>query len=424
MSKPRARKEDQRQIAETESSAVVEQTGEFDIDPKKLLHELQVHQVELEMQNDELNRAASQINFLLKEFTDLYDFAPIGYFTVGADGTIKRANLTAAKLLGVERSKLAAQPFRNFIDQQSRHDFDAFMAKMEAADDGDAASCQAALLRAGKSPLIAQLNAVVTEAKQTYRMVVTDITELKRLEAERETQAQRIRELSRSLVALQETERRKLGTELHDRTSGNLAALDLLLRDLGERMPVEVAAELAPQMEDIKGLLVETTLGIRDISADIRPALLDHGGLIPALEEYANRFTKHTGIEVQVLAKTERRVSAELESVLFRIIQEALTNCAKHSHAKSVEIMLTSPADKIVLKIEDDGYGFLPESLFTPGAQPGLGILSMKERAEFSGGRLTLKSDSGKGTRITVEFKQTQENPLWVVRNSDRRKPC
>ena len=420
-SKEKGRDSDLRCRAEMELSRSLKQSGGVEADVEKLLHELQVHQIELELQNDELISATAQINFLLTEFSDLFDFAPIGYFTIGRDGVIKRANLTGASLFGAERAGLIGQAFRNFIGKESRRTFAVLLSRLETMADGDSDSCEVAIPRAGRSPTFVQINAVVSEARQTYRMVAIDISECKDLESERIKQLRRIKDLSHKLVALQEMERHALGTELHDRTSGSLAALDLLLKDLCERMPEPVASLLTPQIEDIQALLQETSRSIRDISADIRPALLDHGGLIPALREYASRFGKRTGIDVEVRSEIERRMDPELESVLFRIAQEAMTNCAKHAHARTVKLTLNGTSNKVVLNIVDDGHGFLPESLFEPGAEPGLGIVSMQERAEFSGGKFNLKSIPGKGTRISVEFERTSANPIWARRESDGR---
>lgn len=396
---------------------------ETEADIRKLLHELRGHQVELKLQNDELSRAGEEIRFLLAEFTDLYNFAPLGYLTVGTDGIIQRCNLAATTMLDTVSSRLPGQPLRRFVDKSSRRGFDTLMGHLEAAGDGHAKSGEIILRRNAKPPVHAQINALFVKQQQIFRVTLTDISSLKKLEAERDRQALRIRGLSHRLVAIQEAERRTLGTELHDRTSGNLAALDLLVRDLAEQLPEPLAGRLAPRIEDIRALLLETTCSIRDISSSIRPAILDHAGLIPALEEYTAKFAKIHNIKVELKTTLNRQIDPELGAAIFRIVQEALTNCAKHSHASTVRIALSSPASKIALSVADDGHGFLPESLFGPGAEPGLGILSMKERAEFLGGQFTLKSTPGKGTRIQFDVRRTKEQQMQERRSGDRRAP-
>src|SRR5512133_1196627 len=100
------------------------------LDTQRLLHELQVHQIELEMQNEELKQARVAVEAALERYTDLYDFAPVGYFTLGRDGAIRQANLTGASLLGVERSGLLKRRFELFVAEENRPDFDAFLKKV------------------------------------------------------------------------------------------------------------------------------------------------------------------------------------------------------------------------------------------------------------------------------------------------------
>lgn len=379
-------------------------------------------QIESSLPDDEPGCDTPSFCHLAAESCDFYDTAPVGFLTLCRDGSIESANPAASRMLDLRRALMPGKTLMSFVDGASRRDCGCFMTRLKEGPEGHADSCELLLRRHALPPIHVQLNAVVTEDRQTFRMVMTDISKLKQLEAKREEQWLRIRQLSRRLVAIQETERRTLGTELHDRTSGNLAALDLMLQDFAGRLPEPLPDELASRLEDIKALLVETTCSIREISSNIRPALLDHFGFVPAIEEYVAKFSKIHGIDVELSVLTDQRFDPELESVLFRIAQEALTNCAKHSHAGTVRIVLNAPDGKIVLSISDDGYGFLPESLFAPAAMPGLGILSMKERAEFAGGRFSIKSKPGKGTSIRVEFKRTRENPAWLPRNGDRRK--
>jgi signal transduction histidine kinase len=418
---------DLRAIAEAKVDGETTATEQNELDALKLFQELHVHQVELEIQHEELDRAAAQVHFLLSEYSDLYDFAPVGYFTIDRGGLILRANLTAATMLRRARNVLSGLPMRRLIAPESRGTFSHLLAGLDRTDIDHV--CVVTLISNARSgnrdpaQRIVQINAVpATESGDSFRMTMTDITERRLLETQRATQAERIRELSRNLVRIQEQERCKLGIELHDRTSGNLAALDLMLKDLAEQMAPCCADKFSPQLEDIKALLLETTHGIRDMSSSIRPPLLDHCGLAPALEDYLSRFGKRTNINVEFSGALTRDIGTELETTLFRITQEALTNCAKHSHAKNIRVKLKSMADKTVLVIADDGHGFQEESLFNAGAEPGLGIISMKERTEFLGGQFVLKT-TPKGTRIVVSFRLTpaQRHAAWIERQRERR---
>lgn len=214
-----------------------------------------------------------------------------------------------------------------------------------------------------------------------------------------------IEALSHRLVSVQEGERRHLSSELHDRTSPNLASINVLLKTLGSSLPAEVNEQLGSVLDDLSALIEDTTASIREICADLRPPVLDHAGLVPALESYAQQFACRTGIQVRVDAGgCPRHLSSEHESLLFRIAQEALTNCAKHSQAERIEIKLGATRDEAILTIADDGIGFSSLMLTDPDRSAGLGLLTMRERAEFAGGRFTLDSRPGQGTRITVEI--------------------
>jgi PAS domain S-box-containing protein len=234
---------------------------------------------------------------------------------------------------------------------------------------------------------------------------VQDISERKKLEQQRDADALRLAELSRRVVAVQEEERRRLAGELHDRTSPNLAAASLSLGMIAADLPPQASAELASRLADTRALLAQTVAGIRDVCAELRPATLDYAGLPQALREYAEQVSRRTGIAVKVSGKSPaKRLSADSESMLFRIAQEALTNCAKHAQASAVNVELSVGNPKTVLTISDNGTGFDPKALGRHGRRPGLGLLTMRERVEFAGGKFSLESAPGKGTRIRVEI--------------------
>ncbi|WP_194270324.1 PAS domain-containing protein [Thauera sp. 2A1] len=241
---------------------------------------------------------------------------------------------------------------------------------------------------------------------------VQDITERRVLELERSKQLGHVAELSRRLVMVQERERRRLASELHERASPNLAALQLTFSNLASALPPDVLAEVEPLLDDIRGLLADTTAGIREISTEMRPATLDHAGLLPALQDYTYLFSQRSGIEVE-LAIDDFGVplAPELQSVLFRIVQEALTNCAKHASAGCVRVSLAQDGNALELRIADDGIGFEPSMLTEPGSAVGLGLITMRERAEFVGGRFSLSSHPGKGTEIRISFDLHEDAP-------------
>jgi len=149
---------------------------------RRLLHELQVHQIELEMQNAELRQSRDEVEKALGEYTDLYDFAPVGYLTLDRAGTIHGANLTFAKLVGIERSLLLGQRFGRFVTAEARASFTAFLEKIFTGQGKEV--CEMGLLKDGTCPLFVLIEAVASASGQECRAAIVDISERRQLEAE------------------------------------------------------------------------------------------------------------------------------------------------------------------------------------------------------------------------------------------------
>jgi signal transduction histidine kinase len=146
--------------------------------------------------------------------------------------------------------------------------------------------------------------------------------------------------------------------------------------------------------------VVDTLQNVRRLAVELRPSALDDFGVVPALERLAQTFSEQSGIVVDVEANlNEARLPAEVETALYRIVQEALTNVAKHAGASRVSIVLTRRNGSISALIEDDGKGFGA----TGGRDDGLGLVGMKERVGLLGGRLAIESTEGTGTTIVAE---------------------
>ena len=154
---------------------------------QRLIQELQIHQIELEIQNEQLDQARAATEAALELYTDLYEFAPSGYFTLDRDWTIRQVNLTGSALLGVDRSRLVNRRFGLFVAENSRSVFRAFSEKVFASQSRE--TCEATLLREGQPPLCARIEARTLDNAQECRAVVVDITELKRSEAKIQEQA-------------------------------------------------------------------------------------------------------------------------------------------------------------------------------------------------------------------------------------------
>jgi PAS domain S-box-containing protein len=225
-----------------------------------------------------------------------------------------------------------------------------------------------------------------------------DLTERKRADAERART-----ELLSRLVFAQEDERRRIAREMHDQFGEQLTALNLRIR-----MLKEACADDAGLREQIVALTTVAQRLDRDVDHlvwELRPTALDDLGLRAALANYINDWSQrvHVSAQLHTTGLLDDRLPSETETALYRIAQEALTNVAKHSQAKNVEVILERRADHVLLIVEDDGVGFDPGGA-AGAADPGFGLLGMQERAALIGATLQIESSVGAGTTVFVRM--------------------
>jgi len=508
---------------------------------EKLLHELQVHQIELEMQNETLRLTQLSLEEARDRYQSLYEFAPVGYLTLTPEGLITEINLAGANFLGIERKQILQKSFTSFVAREDQDRWVQHYARMSESEGQKSFAfeldLELALKRSDNTLLHAQLNCMYHRSVSSglmIRVALTDITQRKRAENDRKhdlrrieslmrhandailmfdanfriidvsdsclstyghtrrellgmhlldlrapnarleipsileqlteqgamsyqtwhcradgscfpvqvgatmievdgnryiqkiardiseslrqrsvmesglaTASRRLLELSRHLVEAQEDARRRLSGELHDHTSPNLAAIRINLGMITTALPPDAPSECADRLADTVALIEDTDVSIREICADLRSPILDYAGLPAAMEDYAHRYASRTGILVHVhCSNRETRLAPALESLLFRIFQEALTNSLKHAKAQQINVAVDFDATPIVLTIDDDGIGFDTDAVesSTTKEKGGMGLLNMREMAEFAGGLMMIESHPGQGTRINVSI--------------------
>jgi two-component system, NarL family, sensor histidine kinase UhpB len=211
-----------------------------------------------------------------------------------------------------------------------------------------------------------------------------------------------LRELSRRLLEVEETERRRINRELHDRIGQNLSTLNLNLNLLRSQLPENTPPALGGRIDDAQKLLASLIGDVRSVMAELHPPALDDFGLLAALRTYADTFSARVGLPIAVRGEeVTPRLSPAVEMALFRVAQGALANAAQHAKAKSIEVTLDSTAHRVRLGIADDGVGF--DTSRARPAQASWGLAIMRERAEAVGGTLHLESAAGRGTRVVAE---------------------
>lgn len=206
-----------------------------------------------------------------------------------------------------------------------------------------------------------------------------------------------LKELSKRLVDAQENERRAISRELHDQVGQSLTALLMDVQNLEENSSPTSA--FRSSLQKVRHLAEDCVSEVRNMALLLRPSMLDDLGLVAALEWQGREVSKRTGLVVDVIDDHfADNLPEEYKTCVYRVVQEALNNCAKHSHARRVRVLIQEQARRLVLSIEDDGAGF------DPLRQRGLGILGMQERVTRLGGTLQVDSAPGAGVRLRVEL--------------------
>jgi signal transduction histidine kinase len=212
--------------------------------------------------------------------------------------------------------------------------------------------------------------------------------------------------LSQRLLGIQESERRKIARELHDEVGQALTGLGLIL-DMVAKMPAD---SVAGGLDQAHALVVELMERVSQLSLELRPALLDDLGLLPALLWYIDLYSSRTNITVSFKHSglEEQRFAAEVETAAYRIVQEALTNVARHARVSVARVAVWFDQGVLGIQVEDEGVGFNPDAVLT--VYNSSGLLGMRERAMLLNGMLTIESPPAGGTRLLAEIPVTLQD--------------
>jgi len=412
----------------------------------RLVHELQVHQIELEMQNEELQKARGAMEASLAKYSELYDFAPVGYFTLNREGVICECNLAGASLLGLVRSALVKRRFATFVTAEDRPSFLALLRRVfdqPAMQEGDLR-----LPRAGSGPIDIRIRCNLSAGSELCQMAVWDITqrrlaeraEIVRRQLELMTAANQVleteiarrrkvevalkeselrardllgesqkmqgqlREYSRRILRVQEDQRAAISRDLHDRVGQLLVAINIHLTafaDAAMRQPKSIKGSIGPILK----LLEESAEHVHSFARELRPTSLDDLGLIPALAAYLRAFRKRKDFRIEFAAfEGVEAMDSDKRMVLYRVVQEALTNVVKHAKATRVNVSIFKAPGGVCLEISDNGKAFNVRQLAPDQSNQRLGMIGMRERVEMVGGRFHVVSKAGKGTTVQAQI--------------------
>ncbi|WP_372528543.1 PAS domain S-box protein [Piscinibacter sp.] len=236
-------------------------------------------------------------------------------------------------------------------------------------------------------------------------VVMRDVTELKTMHNALEQTHSDLQSLAKVKASIQENERKRVARELHDELGQHLSALKMDLASLRTTTDRDAVAARAAAMQE---LLDQTVASVRRIAADMRPLMLDDLGLNAAIEWLAHEAARRMGIEVDLdLDESEALLNDQAVIALYRMVQEALTNVARHAHASHVWIEMRHRAGDLVLVVQDDGVGFGPQALRKKGSY---GLMGLRERASMFGGQLEVENPPDGGGRVTVRLPLSRLN--------------
>lgn len=395
--------------------------------------DLKVHQIELEMQNEALKDAQHEIERSRDRYATLYDFSPIGFVTLDKLGIIKELNLAAAAILGRERSQLVNSLFLRFVASGDQLRFQSFLHSCQCN--------QATILSGVHMPARQQQPLCILElhghrlppaqnAIECCQLAIMDITQRRQAEealqkshdelearvkartAELCQSNQALKELSFHLQQVREEERTRIAREIHDELGGALTAIkyDLCTTKREQDRDHEGAAGRHPTAIALIDAAIHS---LRRIITNLRPSILDEIGLWAALDWQAHEFQEQSGIPCAFKFNgVERELAPDRATAVFRIVQEALTNIARHAGASHVIISARATEREFLVKIQDNGKGITREQVWNGHS---FGIRGMHERARAFRFSLRFAHPDSGGTIVTLRGPLAPDFPAAPV---------
>lgn len=373
-------------------------------DMQYLMHELQAHQAELSIQNEELRRIQLDLEVSRDLYSDLYNYAPSGYCTLSHRGRILNANQTLGDILGVDQEKLLHHLLSDFIDRASLDEY--YLHCQLAFTDHRRTESEIQLVKMNGDRVVVRIASVIARGDPTQLMVMLDdITDQRRLEAQQQENVVQMG-LQRRLIEQSELERRELARNLHDGPIQGLASMGFsiqIIKDILKEHGMDEDANLDQLGDDIKNLISE----LRNICNNLRPPVLSRLGLRQAMTENVEELqAKNPQTRINLdLGDDLNSLPDDVALALYRIYQQAMNNIDRHAKASEVWVRLRIDPQQILFEIHDNGRGFTGVGDWNEYVRQGhLGLVGMKERAEALGGSIQIISRVEEGTLIQASI--------------------
>jgi len=365
---------------------------------RQLVHELEVHKVELQIQNEQLMASQLAAEESRERYRELYDSAPIGLVEIDGDGVIVESNLSFAALLGLARSQIIGRKLSRHVTPKSqdrwhleRHATERTIGHRTFELEFE---CQ------NRSTLHAQLMCTRREVEQAagdpLRLSVFDVTELRKAE-------RALRKAALTISLTEQQERRKLASDLHD-SLGQLLSLALLkLRALN----ASTAAGQSAAIREIEELITQSNRHISTLSFELSPPLLYDLGLGAASQWLAEDLERRYGLEVKLVEVEDPTLDETASITLYRAMREFLINVVKHAGVRTARVWIRRDGEMARVTVEDSGSGFqsMPHD---HGRDHGFGLLALRQRLYDLGGSLAIGSAPSGGTRAVASVPMVQ----------------
>lgn len=326
---------------------------------------------------------------------------------IGVDGTILFVNEVAADLLKQKSEKVIGKSVLDVIPAELRNNLKNGLDEFFKTPDKKTFDFTVDLPGVNKSFLISAQPVFSSHSEITSLMcLITDITFRKKAEKELQHSQEQLRNLAAHLESVREDERKEIAFEVHDELGQELTALKLDLSWIEGKL-TDLQPVLKEKISEMKDLIDTTIDRVGNISTKLRPDILDHFGLVAAIEWATGDFQKRSGIRCELIFDPEEiKVDGDIATVIFRILQETLTNVIRHSKADTVEVLFSEKKDKYELKVSDNGVGIKKERIEAPES---FGLFAINERARSVGGYVDIHGKEGKGTKIKLIIPKSKE---------------
>lgn len=363
--------------------------------------------------NRDFDELGAAFNHMVRELRDstvsrayldniLHSMADL-LFVLDTDGRIALANPGATGALGYREDELIGEAF---WDRVIEHGPDTLRRIRDGA--GNQRDVDATFFtKSGDRIPVAVSSAVLRCNREADGLVIVakDIAHREQAREELERSRAQLRVFAGRLQSIREEERRRIARDLHDQLAQELVGLHLDVNWLASKM-AEDRHEAEARLGSMRDLIARAMSTVRRVASELRPALLDHLGLVPAAQSEIGEFERRTGIRCRFDSGDGLEVDRAESLALFRVLQEALTNVARHASATSVDVVLAIDAGVLALDVHDDGRGITEAELTNAGS---LGLLGIRERIHAVGG--TVRIDGGHGTTLRVEIPQSAGRP-------------